>query len=126
MSCSLNEGNLNQLRHLLQACLGAICIQYEGQMTLRPWTLICHRTILTSEHPREQTILVPVCPSDSVCISQALCLGLCLNTSVTQLELRGNNVRGPGTEHLATMLRKNRHIQTLTLEWNNLGTIKRL
>ncbi|XP_043233479.1 leucine-rich repeat-containing protein 45-like isoform X1 [Amphibalanus amphitrite] len=52
---------------------------------------------------------------------KALCLGLCLNTSVTQLELRGNNVRGPGTEHLATLLRKNRHLQTLTLEWNNLG-----
>ncbi|KAF0311868.1 Leucine-rich repeat-containing protein 45 [Amphibalanus amphitrite] len=52
---------------------------------------------------------------------KALCLGLCLNTSVTQLELRGNNVRGPGTEHLAILLRKNRHLQSLTLEWNNLG-----
>ena len=56
-----------------------------------------------------------------VSLLQALCLGLCLNTSVTRLELRGNNVRGPGTEHLATLLRKNKHLQSLTLEWNNLG-----
>ncbi|XP_037081694.1 leucine-rich repeat-containing protein 45-like [Pollicipes pollicipes] len=52
---------------------------------------------------------------------KALCLGLCLNTSVELLELRGNNVRGPGTEHLATLLKKNGRLRALTLEWNNLG-----
>uniref|UniRef100_A0A8C6FZH4 Leucine rich repeat containing 45 n=1 Tax=Moschus moschiferus TaxID=68415 RepID=A0A8C6FZH4_MOSMO len=48
--------------------------------------------------------------------------GLCVNTVVRFLDLKGNNLRAAGAEALAKLLRQNKSIQSLTLEWNNLGT----
>ncbi|XP_072795989.1 leucine-rich repeat-containing protein 45 isoform X3 [Vicugna pacos] len=48
--------------------------------------------------------------------------GLCVNTVVRFLDLKGNNLRATGTEALGKLLRQNRSIQSLTLEWNSLGT----
>ncbi|XP_006064311.1 leucine-rich repeat-containing protein 45 isoform X2 [Bubalus bubalis] len=48
--------------------------------------------------------------------------GLCVNTAVRFLDLKGNNLRAAGAEALAKLLRQNKSIQSLTLEWNNLGT----
>ncbi|XP_034268802.1 leucine-rich repeat-containing protein 45 isoform X1 [Pantherophis guttatus] len=47
--------------------------------------------------------------------------GLCSNTVVKFLNLKGNNMRTVGTEALGKLLRQNKTIQRLTLEWNNLG-----
>ncbi|XP_077611819.1 leucine-rich repeat-containing protein 45 isoform X1 [Crocuta crocuta] len=47
--------------------------------------------------------------------------GLCANTVVRFLDLKGNNLRGAGAEALGKLLRQNKSIQSLTLEWNNLG-----
>ncbi|XP_032178016.1 leucine-rich repeat-containing protein 45 isoform X2 [Mustela erminea] len=48
--------------------------------------------------------------------------GLCANTIVRFLDLKGNNLQAAGTEALGLLLRQNKSIQSLTLEWNNLGT----
>ncbi|KAL2764511.1 leucine-rich repeat-containing protein 45 [Daubentonia madagascariensis] len=48
--------------------------------------------------------------------------GLCTNTVVRLLDLKGNNLRATGAEALGKLLRQNKSIQSLTLEWNNLGT----
>ncbi|XP_032726245.1 leucine-rich repeat-containing protein 45 isoform X2 [Lontra canadensis] len=48
--------------------------------------------------------------------------GLCANTIVRFLDLKGNNLQAAGTEALGRLLRQNKSIQSLTLEWNNLGT----
>ncbi|KAF5911384.1 hypothetical protein HPG69_018687 [Diceros bicornis minor] len=48
--------------------------------------------------------------------------GLCTNTVVRFLDLKGNNLRAAGAEALGKLLRQNKSIQSLTLEWNNLGT----
>ncbi|ETE70340.1 Leucine-rich repeat-containing protein 45, partial [Ophiophagus hannah] len=47
--------------------------------------------------------------------------GLCSNTVVKFLNLKGNNMRTVGAEALGKLLRQNKTIQRLSLEWNNLG-----
>ncbi|KAK2504108.1 hypothetical protein MC885_011176 [Smutsia gigantea] len=47
--------------------------------------------------------------------------GLCSNVVVRLLDLKGNNLRAAGAEALGRLLRQNKCIQNLTLEWNNLG-----
>ncbi|XP_053939574.1 leucine-rich repeat-containing protein 45 isoform X2 [Cuculus canorus] len=47
--------------------------------------------------------------------------GLCSNTTVKSLDLKGNNLRTGGAEALGKLLAKNKTIRSLTLEWNNLG-----
>ncbi|XP_054149131.1 leucine-rich repeat-containing protein 45 isoform X2 [Melozone crissalis] len=47
--------------------------------------------------------------------------GLCTNTTVKSLDLKGNNLRTTGAEALGKLLRQNKSIRSLTLEWNSLG-----
>ncbi|KAM6111009.1 leucine-rich repeat-containing protein 45 [Pterocles gutturalis] len=47
--------------------------------------------------------------------------GLCSNTTVKSLDLKGNNLRTGGAEALGKLLRRNKSIRSLILEWNNLG-----
>ncbi|KFQ58364.1 Leucine-rich repeat-containing protein 45, partial [Pelecanus crispus] len=47
--------------------------------------------------------------------------GLCSNTTVTSLDLKGNNLRTMGAEALGKLLRQNKSIRSLILEWNSLG-----
>ncbi|XP_069511417.1 leucine-rich repeat-containing protein 45 [Ambystoma mexicanum] len=47
--------------------------------------------------------------------------GLCSNSVVKRLDLKGNNLRAVGAEALGKLLRQNKSIRSLTLEWNNLG-----
>ncbi|NXV45739.1 LRC45 protein, partial [Uria aalge] len=47
--------------------------------------------------------------------------GLCSNTTVKTLDLKGNNLRTVGAEALGKLLRQNKSIRSLILEWNNLG-----
>jgi Ran GTPase-activating protein (RanGAP) involved in mRNA processing and transport len=43
-------------------------------------------------------------------------------SSVTDLELKGNNIGGSGISALATAIRQTYTIKTISLEWNNLGS----
>ncbi|NXG25959.1 LRC45 protein, partial [Grallaria varia] len=47
--------------------------------------------------------------------------GLCSNSTVKSLDLKGNNLRTVGAEALGKLLRQNKSIRSLTLEWNSLG-----
>ncbi|KAM9258468.1 leucine-rich repeat-containing protein 45 isoform 1-T1 [Cariama cristata] len=47
--------------------------------------------------------------------------GLCSNTTVKSLDLKGNNLRTVGAEALGKLLRQNKSIKSLILEWNSLG-----
>ncbi|XP_068007457.1 leucine-rich repeat-containing protein 45 isoform X1 [Melanerpes formicivorus] len=47
--------------------------------------------------------------------------GLCSNTTVKSLDLKGNNLRTVGAEALGKLLKQNKSIRSLILEWNNLG-----
>ncbi|KAK8387574.1 hypothetical protein O3P69_018250 [Scylla paramamosain] len=52
---------------------------------------------------------------------KSILLGLCGNSSVKTLVLKGNCIQGNSTDALAKMLRHNSRIVRLSLEWNNLG-----
>ncbi|CAF1479544.1 unnamed protein product [Didymodactylos carnosus] len=52
---------------------------------------------------------------------QALLHGLYTNTTCKTLELKGNNIHGGATEALAKLMRKNKTLRNLRLEWNQLG-----
>uniref|UniRef100_A0A8C0VK42 Leucine rich repeat containing 45 n=1 Tax=Cyanistes caeruleus TaxID=156563 RepID=A0A8C0VK42_CYACU len=43
------------------------------------------------------------------------------NTTIKALDLKGNNLRTMGAEALGKLLRQNKSIRSLTLEWNSLG-----
>eukprot|EP00072_Mus_musculus_P053573 XP_006533204.1 PREDICTED: leucine-rich repeat-containing protein 45 isoform X6 [Mus musculus] len=73
----------------------------------------------------KETLLKELVLSDCMLSEEGSTLlfqGLCANTSVQHLDLKGNNLRATGAEALGKLLRQNKSIQSLTLEWNNLGT----
>ncbi|XP_041473146.1 leucine-rich repeat-containing protein 45-like [Lytechinus variegatus] len=47
--------------------------------------------------------------------------GLCSNTSIRVLDLKGNNMRGAGAEALGKLFRQNHSIKRICLEWNAVG-----
>ncbi|XP_014679202.1 PREDICTED: leucine-rich repeat-containing protein 45-like [Priapulus caudatus] len=53
----------------------------------------------------------------------AIARGLMSTASLTTLSLKGNNIRGAGAVSLAGLLRTNKHLKTLLLEWNVLGIL---
>ncbi|XP_004639523.2 leucine-rich repeat-containing protein 45 [Octodon degus] len=74
---------------------------------------------------QNQTVWTELVLSDCMLSEEGatmLLQGLCVNTVMRLLDLKGNNLRAEGAEALGKFLRQNQSIQSLTLEWNNLGT----
>ncbi|XP_032097151.1 leucine-rich repeat-containing protein 45 isoform X3 [Sapajus apella] len=74
--------------------------------------------------PRE-TLCTELVLSDCMLSEEGATLllrGLCANTVLRFLDLKGNNLRATGAAALGKLLQQNKSIQSLTLEWNNLGT----
>ncbi|XP_042525961.1 leucine-rich repeat-containing protein 45 [Dipodomys spectabilis] len=72
-----------------------------------------------------QTVCTELVLSDCMLSEEGAVLlfqGLCANSVVQVLDLKGNNLRAAGAEALGKLLRQNQSIQSLTLEWNSLGT----
>jgi Ran GTPase-activating protein (RanGAP) involved in mRNA processing and transport len=59
------------------------------------------------------------CIGDEGC--QVLAHFLSKYTTVTDLELRGNNIGGTGITAIANVIRNNYTLKSISLEWNNLG-----
>ncbi|XP_026717131.1 leucine-rich repeat-containing protein 45 [Athene cunicularia] len=62
----------------------------------------------------------------AVAVYKVICVklllhGLCSNTTVKSLDLKGNNLRTLGAEALGKLLGQNKSIRSLILEWNSLG-----
>ncbi|XP_017512847.2 leucine-rich repeat-containing protein 45 isoform X2 [Manis javanica] len=73
---------------------------------------------------QKETLLTELVLSDCMLSEEGAALllqGLCANAVVRLLDLKGNNLRAAGAEALGRLLRQNKCIQNLTLEWNNLG-----
>jgi Ran GTPase-activating protein (RanGAP) involved in mRNA processing and transport len=58
---------------------------------------------------------------DEGCIQ--LCDALAGSSSITELNLRGCNIRTGGATALAHFLQSNHTLRTLDLEWNGIGTL---
>ncbi|XP_078427108.1 leucine-rich repeat-containing protein 45 [Cetorhinus maximus] len=53
--------------------------------------------------------------------AKLLLYGLCANTTIQMLDMKGNNLRAAGAEALGKLLRHNKSLKSLILEWNALG-----
>ncbi|XP_019517469.1 PREDICTED: leucine-rich repeat-containing protein 45 isoform X5 [Hipposideros armiger] len=71
---------------------------------------------------QKEALVTELVLSDCMLRATLLLQGLCANTVLQFLDLKGNNLRAAGAEALGRLLRQNKSIQNLTLEWNNLGT----
>ncbi|CAH1794369.1 unnamed protein product [Owenia fusiformis] len=54
---------------------------------------------------------------------KALAHGLITNTTCKKLDLKGNNIRGKAVESLGRMLKQNKTLLSVCLEWNGLGML---
>ncbi|XP_052467055.1 leucine-rich repeat-containing protein 45 [Carassius gibelio] len=73
---------------------------------------------------QNDTIFTEILLSDCMLSEEGVKLllnGLCSNTTVKVLDLKGNNMRGTGAEALGQLLVRNKMLRRLVLEWNALG-----
>ncbi|KAJ6660323.1 hypothetical protein lerEdw1_017746 [Lerista edwardsae] len=105
------------LKHLQEAT-GRSCLDLATQ-SLSVDTCGALGTLLQNELQFTEIILSDCMLSEEG--AKLLLHGLCSNTVVKSLDLKGNNLRAVGAEALGKLLRQNTSIRSLTLEWNNLG-----
>uniref|UniRef100_A0A8C5JYX2 Leucine rich repeat containing 45 n=1 Tax=Jaculus jaculus TaxID=51337 RepID=A0A8C5JYX2_JACJA len=104
---------LQQLQHL------------RGRLDLATQTLTVDTCRALGKLLQHQTLFTELILSDCMLSEEGATLlfqGLCVNTIVRLLDLKGNNLRASGAEALGKLLRQNQSIQSLTLEWNSLGS----
>ncbi|XP_059386364.1 leucine-rich repeat-containing protein 45 [Carassius carassius] len=73
---------------------------------------------------QNDTVFTEILLSDCMLSEEGVKLllnGLCSNTTVKVLDLKGNNMRGTGAEALGQLLVRNKMLRRLVLEWNALG-----
>ncbi|XP_061248505.1 leucine-rich repeat-containing protein 45 [Bos javanicus] len=97
----------------------------QGRLDLATQSLTVDTCRALGKLLQKESLLTELILSDCMLSEEGTTLllqGLCVNTAVRFLDLKGNNLRAAGAEALAKLLRQNKFIQSLTLEWNNLGT----
>ncbi|OWK14368.1 LRRC45 [Cervus elaphus hippelaphus] len=97
----------------------------QGRLDLATQSLTVDTCRALGKLLQKESLLTELILSDCMLSEEGATLllqGLCVNTVVRFLDLKGNNLRAAGAEALAKLLRQNKSIQSLTLEWNNLGT----
>ncbi|KAB0364280.1 hypothetical protein FD754_008436 [Muntiacus muntjak] len=97
----------------------------QGRLDLATQSLTVDTCRALGKLLQKESLLTELILSDCMLSEEGATLllqGLCVNTVLQFLDLKGNNLRAAGAEALAKLLRQNKSIQSLTLEWNNLGT----
>ncbi|KAM9043808.1 leucine-rich repeat-containing protein 45 isoform 1-T1 [Megaptera novaeangliae] len=97
----------------------------QGRLDLATQSLTVDTCRALGKLLQKEALLTELILSDCMLSEEGAVLllqGLCVNTIVRFLDLKGNNLRAAGAEALAKLLRQNKSIQSLTLEWNSLGT----
>nr|XP_030699096.1 leucine-rich repeat-containing protein 45 isoform X4 [Globicephala melas] len=97
----------------------------QGRLDLATQSLTVDTCRALGKLLQKEALLTELVLSDCMLSEEGAVLllqGLCVNTIVRFLDLKGNNLRASGAEALAKLLRQNKSIQSLTLEWNSLGT----
>ncbi|XP_066094176.1 leucine-rich repeat-containing protein 45 isoform X3 [Saccopteryx bilineata] len=96
-----------------------------GRMDLATQSLTLDTCRALGNLLQKETQLTELILSDCMLSEEGATLllqGLCTNTVLRFLDLKGNNLQATGAKTLGKLLRQNKSIQSLTLEWNNLGT----
>ncbi|XP_036692915.1 leucine-rich repeat-containing protein 45 isoform X4 [Balaenoptera musculus] len=97
----------------------------QGRLDLATQSLTVDTCRALGKLLQKEALLTELVLSDCMLSEEGAVLllqGLCVNTILRFLDLKGNNLRAAGAEALAKLLRQNKSIQSLTLEWNSLGT----
>ncbi|XP_047613533.1 leucine-rich repeat-containing protein 45 isoform X2 [Phacochoerus africanus] len=105
---------------VLQRLLGLL----RGRLDLATQSLTLDTCRALGKLLQKEALLTELVLSDCMLSDEGATLllqGLCVNTVVRFLDLKGNNLRAAGAEALGKLLRQNKSIQSLTLEWNSLG-----
>ncbi|XP_075418507.1 leucine-rich repeat-containing protein 45 isoform X2 [Tenrec ecaudatus] len=95
-----------------------------GQLDLATQTLATDTCEALGQLLQSQTLFTELVLRDCMLSEEGarlLLQGLCSNSVVRLLDLKGNNLCAVGAEALGKLLKQNKSIQSLTLEWNNLG-----
>ncbi|KAF4106990.1 leucine-rich repeat-containing protein 45 [Onychostoma macrolepis] len=111
------ESVLAQL-HDSRAVTGSCRLDLSGQSITTDSCSVLGRVLQTD------TVFTEVLLSDCMLSEEGAKLllnGLCSNTTVKVLHLKGNNMRGTGAEALGQLLVRNNMLRRLVLEWNALG-----
>ncbi|XP_078509901.1 leucine-rich repeat-containing protein 45 isoform X1 [Lissotriton helveticus] len=112
------ETVLKQLNELREDSRGRCCLDLTAQNLSVDSCDVLGKLLSNDVHFTE--ILLSDCMLSEEGV-KLLVRGLCSNSVVKRLDLKGNNLRAVGAEALGKLLRQNKSIQSLTLEWNNLG-----
>ncbi|XP_004709277.1 leucine-rich repeat-containing protein 45 [Echinops telfairi] len=98
-----------------------------GQLDLATQTLATDTCEALGQLLQSQTLFTELVLRDCMLSEEGarlLLQGLCSNSVVRLLDLKGNNLCAVGAEALGKLLKQNKSIQSLTLEWNNLGALE--
>uniref|UniRef100_A0AAR2JQ21 Leucine rich repeat containing 45 n=1 Tax=Pygocentrus nattereri TaxID=42514 RepID=A0AAR2JQ21_PYGNA len=102
----------------LQAVTGGTRLDLSGQSLTVESCAVLGRTL------QKDTLFTELVLQDCMLSEEGAKLflnGLCSNTTVRALDLKGNNLRGAGAEALGKLLVRNKTLRRLVLEWNALG-----
>ncbi|XP_062858870.1 leucine-rich repeat-containing protein 45 isoform X2 [Trichomycterus rosablanca] len=108
---------LSQLQDV-RAASGGTRLDLSGQNLMTESCAMLGKTL------QKDTVFTELVLSDCMLSEEGTKLllnGLCSNTMVKVLDLKGNNLRGVGAEALGKLLVRNKTLQRLVLEWNALG-----
>ncbi|XP_050981099.1 leucine-rich repeat-containing protein 45 [Labeo rohita] len=111
------ESVLAQL-HDTRAATGSCRLDLSGQSITTDTCSVLGRVL------QNDTVFTEIVLSDCMLSEEGAKLllnGLCSNTTVKVLDLKGNNMRGTGAEALGQLLVRNKMLRRLVLEWNALG-----
>ncbi|XP_037666592.1 leucine-rich repeat-containing protein 45 [Choloepus didactylus] len=107
-----------------EAVLQRLLEQRRGRLDLAAQSLTVDSCGALGRLLRTEALFTELVLSDCMLSSEGVKLviqGLCSNTAVRLLDLKGNNLQAAGAEALGKLLRQNKSLRSLTLEWNSLG-----
>ncbi|KAI5617649.1 leucine-rich repeat-containing protein 45 [Silurus asotus] len=111
------ESVLTQLQEVRAAASGT-------KLDLSGQSLTVESCSMLGKSLQNNTLFTELILSDCMLSEEGIKLflkGLCFNTTVKLLDLKGNNLRGAGAEALGKLLMRNKTLQRLVLEWNAIG-----
>uniref|UniRef100_A0A8C7T935 Leucine rich repeat containing 45 n=1 Tax=Oncorhynchus mykiss TaxID=8022 RepID=A0A8C7T935_ONCMY len=111
------ESVLAQLQETRRAAAGS-------RLDLRGHSLSVDTCAVLGRVLHKDTLFTELALSDCMLTEEGAKLllnGLCANTTVKVLDLKGNNLRSTGAEALGKLLVRNKTLCRLVLEWNALG-----
>ncbi|XP_046888784.1 leucine-rich repeat-containing protein 45 isoform X1 [Hypomesus transpacificus] len=118
------EGGVEPQESILAQLQGSRGALESSRLDLRGHSLSADTCSVLGRVLRKDTLFIELALSDCMLSEEGAKLllnGLCANTTVKVLDLKGNNLRSTGAEALGKLLATNKTLRRLVLEWNALG-----